>query len=118
MALHLATKVRSDWFAAAAKLFEGFDVLALPVAQCWPFPASWDWPKEINGTQMDSYHRWMQVMVPASLLGLPAVSVPVGFNDAGLPMGMQLIGPKGADRKVLEIAQAYHAATDFVSIVG
>lgn len=60
---------------------------------------------------MDSYHRWMEVVVPASLAGLPAISVPVGFGDNGLPMGMQLIGRKGADRALLEIAQCYHAAT-------
>ncbi|WP_294224703.1 amidase [uncultured Shimia sp.] len=113
MDLHHATRVRSDWFATAAKLFEIFDVLALPVAQVFPFPAEWDWPKEIAGVAMDTYHRWMQVMVPASLLGLPAISVPVGFNAAGLPMGMQLIGAKGSDARVLEIAEAYHVATDW-----
>jgi len=113
MALHCATKVRSEWFAAAAKLFETYEVLVLPVAQVFPFPAEWDWPKEIAGVTMDTYHRWMQVMVPASLLGLPAISVPVGFSDEGLPMGMQIIGAKGTDVRVLEIAQAYHAATNW-----
>ncbi|WP_422050325.1 amidase [Shimia sp.] len=111
MALHQATRVRSAWFAAAAEMFARFDAVVLPVAQCFPFPAEWDWPKDIGGQEMDTYHRWMQVMVPASLLGLPAISVPVGFDGRGLPMGMQIIGAKGADRKVLEIAQAYHSAT-------
>ncbi len=113
LTLHRATKIRSDWFAAAARLFETFEALVLPVSQVFPFPADWDWPKEIAGVEMDTYHRWMQVMVPASLLGLPAISVPVGFDHRGLPMGMQIIGAKGADRRVLEIAQAYHAATDW-----
>lgn len=113
MELHRATKVRSDWFSTAAKLFETYEVLVLPVAQVFPFPAEWDWPKEIAGVTMDTYHRWMQVMVPASLLGLPAISVPVGFSDEGLPMGMQIIGAKGTDVRVLEIAQAHHAATNW-----
>jgi len=113
MELHRATKVRSEWFARAAELFETYEVLVLPVAQVFPFPAEWDWPKEIAGETMDTYHRWMQVMVPASLLGLPAISVPVGFSDAGLPMGMQIIGAKGTDVRVLEIAQAYHTATNW-----
>ena len=81
------------------------------MAQCWPFPVDWEWPREINGVAMDTYHRWMQVMVPVSLLGLPAISVPVGFNDQGLPMGVQLIGAKGSDTALLEVAQAYHEAT-------
>lgn len=47
---------------------------------------------------MDTYHRWMEV-IPISLIGLPALSVPVGFGAQGLPMGMQLAGPVGADAR-------------------
>jgi amidase len=56
---------------------------------------------------MDTYHRWMEVSVYATLGGLPAISVPVGFGDRGLPMGMQLIGRPKADREVLQLAHAY-----------
>lgn len=113
MDLQRATRLRSDWFVQAARLFEDYDVVALPVSQVFPFPADWDWPKEIAGVKMDTYHRWMQVMVPASLLGLPAISVPVGFGTTGLPMGVQIIGAKGQDGKVLRVAQAYHDATNW-----
>ena len=111
MAITRAGATRARWFERAAELFESYDVLALPTAQVWPFPVEWRWPEAIGERVMDSYHRWMEVVVPASLAGLPAISVPVGFGDNGLPMGMQLIGRKGADRALLEIAQCYHAAT-------
>ena len=62
---------------------------------------------------MDTYHRWMEVVVPVSLVGLPALSVPAGFGAEGLPMGMQIFGPRGADRRILQIGQAYHRATDW-----
>jgi amidase len=62
---------------------------------------------------MDTYHRWMEVVVPASLAGLPVVAVPAGFGPQGLPMGLQLIGKRGADRQLLELAEAWHAATDW-----
>ena len=62
---------------------------------------------------MDTYHRWMEVVIPASLIGLPALCVPAGFGAAGLPMGMQLIGPHGADAAILALGQAYHRATDW-----
>ena len=52
-------------------------------------------------------------MIAASLLGLPVVNVPVGFSETGLPMGLQLIGSRGGDRKLLELAQAWHDETDW-----
>ncbi len=110
---YAASVARSDWYAAAHRLFARFDALALPAAQVWPFPADWRWPEEISGRRMDTYHRWMEVVIPASLIGLPALCVPAGFGAAGLPMGMQLIGPHGADAALLALGQAYHRATDW-----
>ncbi len=106
-----ASVIRSRWHAHAAHLFDRYDALVLPSAQVWPFPAEWRWPQTINGHPMDTYHRWMEVVVPASLIGLPSLSVPVGFSDTGLPMGMQIIGRAGDDARVLAIGQAWHRAT-------
>ncbi|WP_306152094.1 amidase [Roseovarius sp. MMSF_3281] len=109
--VHKASVVRSGWFQAAATLFDRYDALVLPTAQVWPFPMDWSWPTEVAGVKMDTYHRWMEAMVPASLAGLPALAMPAGFGNNGLPMGIQLIGRKGNDRRLLEIAQLYHEAT-------
>ena len=113
MELHKASLVRSDWFRRTTDLFEQVDVLALPSAQCWPFDAEIDFPKEIAGVSMDTYHRWMQVVTPASLIGLPVVNVPIGFGENGLPAGLQLIGPRGSDGRLLQLAQDWHGATDW-----
>ena len=59
---------------------------------------------------MDTYHRWMEVVIYATLGGLPAISVPLGFGMQGLPMGMQLMGPPQADLAVLQLAAAYEQA--------
>ena len=112
-AVHEASVIRSRWHAHAARLFDRFDAVVLPSAQVWPFPAEWRWPQEINGRTMDTYHRWMEVVVPASLIGLPALSVPVGFGPQGLPMGMQIVGRSGDDAGVLAIGQAWHRATEW-----
>jgi amidase len=112
-AVYEASVIRSRWHAHAARLFQSFDAVVLPSAQVWPFPAEWRWPQAINGHQMDTYHRWMEVVVPASLIGLPALSVPVGFSPTGLPMGMQIIGRSGDDAGVLAIGQAWHRATEW-----
>ena len=112
-AVHAASVIRSRYFAQMARLFQRFDAAALPVAQVWPFPVEWRWPEVIAGRRMDTYHRWMEVVIPVSLIGLPALSLPVGFGDSGLPMGLQLAGPVGADARVLAMGQQYHRATDW-----
>ncbi|SLN61979.1 Acylamidase [Roseovarius litorisediminis] len=113
MDVHRASVLRSDWFGCAAQLFDRYDALVLPTAQVWPFPVDRSYPTEIAGQKMDTYHRWMEVVIPASLIGLPAVAVPAGFGAQGLPMGMQLIGRRGDDIGLLELAQAYHLATEW-----
>ena len=102
-----ASVERTAFYQHLLLLFERYDFLVLPSAQVWPFDAELHWPKAINGVAMDTYHRWMEVVIYATLAGLPAMSVPVGFNAAGLPMGMQLMGPPQADLDVLRLAHAY-----------
>jgi amidase len=112
-AVYRASVIRSDWYATLARLFTRYDALVLPSAQVWPFPADWRWPEAINGRKMDTYHRWMEVVIPVSLAGVPCLSVPAGFGAAGLPTGMQVFGKTGDDRAILRLGQAYHRATDW-----
>ena len=102
-----ASATRTTFHQRMLALFERCDFLALPTAQVWPFDASLRWPATINGRAMDTYHRWMEVVIYATFACLPCISIPVGFNEAGLPMGMQLIGRPRADRAVLRVAHAY-----------
>ena len=60
---------------------------------------------------MDTYHRWMQVVIPAGLIGLPVVNLPIGFGAAGLPAGLQLIGGRGQDAKLLGMANDWYHGT-------
>lgn len=112
-AIERAGAIRSDWYRRAEALFERFDALVLPTAQVWPFAIDAVHPTEIAGRAMDTYHRWMEVVIAASLLGLPALAVPAGFGPQGLPMGLQLIGRHGDDLGLLQLAQAWHQATDW-----
>jgi amidase len=79
----------------------------LPTAQVFPFDVNLHWPSEIAGRTMDTYHRWMEVSAPASMSGCPAVNVPVGFDEKGRPMGMQLIGRPRGDLALLQAAAAF-----------
>jgi len=106
-----ASTARSEFYRAMSKLFATYDFLLLPSAQVFPFDASLHWPKSIHEVAMDTYHRWMEVVVPASLSALPVINVPVGFSRDRLPMGMQVIGKNHADFSVLQIGYAYEQAT-------
>ncbi len=108
--VYAASLNRTRFYRHMVSLFERYDLLVLPSAQVWPFPAEWTWPREVAGRTMDTYHRWMEVVIYATLAGLPAMSVPVGFSDEGLPMGMQLIGPPLGDLAVLNAAAAYESS--------
>ena len=108
-----ASRIRSRLNLAFAGLFGSYDALAIPSAQVWPFPADWRWPESVGGVVMDSYHRWMECVIPVSLTGLPAVSIPAGFGENGLPTGVTLFGPRNADRRILSLADHWHQATDW-----
>jgi len=111
--VYKASVERTAWYARVLELFARYDFLALPAAQVFPFDVEVHWPGEVAGRTMDTYHRWMEVVIGPTLAGLPAISVPVGFSASGLPMGMQLIGRPRGDLEVLRIAHAYEQATDW-----
>jgi amidase len=107
---------RSDWFRSLRTLFDQYDFLVLPSAQVFPFSKETPWPTKINDREMDTYHRWMEVVIGASLAGLPTANVPVGFDSKGRPMGMQVMGPFGEDQRVLEFAMAYESVTEHLDV--
>ena len=106
-----AGAARTAWYKAVRKFFEGYDYFALPSAQVFPFDASIRWPNQINGRPMDTYHRWMEVAVPVTMSGCPALSMPAGFNDSGLPMGIQIVAPNHAEWECLQLAHFYDLET-------
>ncbi len=107
---------RADWFRVLNSLFERYDFLALPTAQVFPFPKEIHWPARINDREMDTYHRWMEVVIGGSLAGIPVVNVPAGFDAGGRPMGMQIMGRFGEDKRVLEFALACEAVTGHLDV--
>jgi amidase len=109
-----ASTVRTAFYHHLLALFEQHDFLALPVSQVWPFEAALRWPQRIDNVPMDTYHRWMEVVIYATFAGLPCISVPAGFDARGLPMGLQLIGKPRGDAAVLQLAHAYEQAAQDV----
>ena len=78
--LKLAFEQKKRCTEQVNEIFDKFDFLALPSAQLFPFDKSIQFPSKINETSLDTYHRWLEVFIISSLLELPTITIPVGFN--------------------------------------
>jgi amidase len=110
MDVHRASVLRSDWFKICSTLFEHYDALVLPTTQLYPFPVEWTYPTEIGGQAMDTYHRWMHIVTPVGLIGLPCINIPLEMGANGLPAGLSLFGPRDSDAALMQLGQAWHKA--------
>jgi amidase len=106
-----ASEARAVWSMAIRKLFDRFDYLVLPSSPVFPFPVEERWPKTVAGVAMRTYHEWMKSALLVTLAGNPALVVPAGFGVAGLPIGLQIVGPNRGETSCLQLAKAYEAAT-------
>ena len=88
-----------------------YEFIVCPVNQVPPFDASLDWPKTIGATKMENYVAWMKSAYWITVTFRPAISVPAGFTQTGLPVGVQIVGRYREDRGVLQIAHAFEQAT-------
>lgn len=87
-------------------LFSDIDVLICPATAVSPFPITENHPTVINGVALDGYFAWFAITWALSLVGSPIVTIPCGKDHKGLPFGIQVVGARYQDRKVLQIAQA------------
>lgn len=108
-----AAKTRSAFYRHLVSLLDRHEALLMPATQVFPFAAEARWPREIGGVAMDTYHRWMETVLVATMAGLPALSVPAGFSAQGLPAGLQVIGRPQGDFEVLQLGHAYDQASRF-----
>lgn len=96
-----AERERAAMFARLMDFFETHDVLVCPAAIMPPFPAEWRRVDRLGNHAFDSYIDWIAITFAISLLGVPVLSLPVGFTGAGLPVGIQIIGRPRGDAAVL-----------------
>jgi Asp-tRNA(Asn)/Glu-tRNA(Gln) amidotransferase A subunit family amidase len=86
--------------------FDDYDVLIAPAASVTPFPHSQLFVEAIDGVAMPTYMRWLAISYAPTMALCCAVAVPCGRDENGMPFGLQVIGPRGHDRRVLEVALA------------
>ena len=106
------TRMHTELFHRVSAFMERYDFLVLPVSQVPPFSITQPYVTEINGIALDSYIDWMRSCYYISVTGLPAISVPCGFTDDGLPVGIQIVGRHRDEMSLLQLAYAFELATE------
>jgi Asp-tRNA(Asn)/Glu-tRNA(Gln) amidotransferase A subunit family amidase len=110
----------ADYARAAAeqtrlyRLWQGFfrdhDLIVSPAITISPRDWHELYPAEIDGQPTRSYFHWLALAYAVTLVGHPAISIPLGRDRAGMPFGLQVVGPRGGDALVLAAAAAIEAA--------
>jgi len=108
-----ANVLRSRVFQAMRSFLERYEFLLLPTVQVPPFPVDQPYVTEINGVKLANYMEWMKSTYLITATSHPAISVPAGFTEEGLPVGLQIVGRYRDDFGVLQLAHAFEGATRF-----
>ena len=106
-----AEKLRTALFIRMHRFMEKYDFLVTPVNQVPPFDIAQPYVEEIAGVKMDSYIDWMRSCYTITATTHPALSVPAGFTDDGLPVGMQIIGRHQGEFALLQMGYGFEQAT-------
>jgi amidase len=111
-----AERIRSAMFLKMEQFLKKYDFLICPTTQVLPFDIHTEYPTEINGIEMITYIEWMRSVSRITITGHPAISIPCGFADNGLPVGIQIVGPYRQERKLLEFAKQFESINPVGSI--
>ena len=107
-----AERKRGALYARAAEFFTTYDLLVTPAAIVAPFDVKIRAINEVEGHKFENYFDWYTIAYAITATSLPAMSVPCGFTQAGLPVGLQFVGPPRGEAPLLA------AATLFEGLMG
>jgi amidase len=98
-------------FRVVSAFFSRYDAFVCPVTQVEPFELTTEYPTSVAGVVMRTYIDWMRSCWYVSFMQCPAISVPAGFTESGLPVGLQIVGKPRGDWPLLQLAHAFEQAT-------
>ncbi|PSP74025.1 amidase [Halobacteriales archaeon QS_3_64_16] len=104
-----ADTVRTAVFDAIQDTFAEYDLLVTPTIALPPFDSAILGPTEIEGESIDPLYGWFLTWI-FNMTGHPAASVPAGKSEEGLPVGLQIVGPRFREDRVLAAAAAFERA--------
>ncbi|SMX38008.1 amidase [Maliponia aquimaris] len=108
-----AQRNRSRLYETMQRFLTRFDVLACPISGIGPLPVEIEYPPSVAGVASRDYIDWLSFAFLATTCGLPALSLPVGRDARGLPVGLQLIGPPRGEARLLQVARRLEQAAGF-----
>lgn len=91
------------------RLMQTYDLLLTPTLAVPPFPVGIQGPTTIDGREVEPF-EWLHFTYPLNFTGQPAASIPAGWTDDGLPIGLQIVGRHQDDASVLRASAAFEAA--------
>jgi aspartyl-tRNA(Asn)/glutamyl-tRNA(Gln) amidotransferase subunit A len=107
--LQKANHERKEFWDSIRPFFEKYELLLTPTLAVPPFDVESMGPRHIDGVKV-SPTGWLNFTFPFNLTGQPAATVPAGWTDDGLPIGLQIIGRRHDDVTVLRAAAAFEEA--------
>ena len=96
----------------AARFFEQYDLLICPAVTCPPFDVNRRYPESVDGVRFEGYMGWLVLTLAITVTACPVVALPGGFTRAGLPIGLQLVGPPRSEAKLIAMAAYMEALLD------
>ena len=85
--------------------FSSYDLLLTPAAPVTPYPLTKNFPDEINGKKLENYIDWIAQAFLITLVSFPAASVPAGLSKSNLPVGLQIVGPRLSEPRLLGLGK-------------
>jgi amidase len=108
-----AERKRARLYHRTVDFFKNYDLLICPTVIAPPFDVNLRYLTEVNGVTFDSYIGWLVLTFATTLIACPSISVPCGFTDSGLPVGLQITGAPRCEDKVLSAAALFEQYKGF-----
>lgn len=111
-AIGQAQRLRASLYYEVIKFFDTYDLLLCPTVVAPPFDVTINYLDHVGETVFDNYIGWLALTYAISITACPVISIPCGFTDTGLPVGLQIVGAPRRDDRVLNAAAQLECALD------
>ena len=102
---------RGRYLARANEFFQDYDLLLCPATVVPPYPVEQRFVESLGDHKFSNYVEWLTIAYAITLTGHPALSIPAGFTESGLPVGLQMVGGPRGEENLLMAAELYEKAS-------